>query len=276
MKRLFLLATIFSAFALTSCNETSNKEWGTYPDSAAYVTTHIVESLDDPDVDKYYFETDKGNKIFLADNQMTTSYKFVEGERLVAYFALTEDYSKEADKLLEGAAYDCDYGFRLFEIVKVYTSKAEEVTTEEQSDAIADQAVAYIYKSISYSYGYINMVAGFKTPKLDDIQLYLVENLSTDPDETKKDYLNLELRYDSGSEQLTGSTYEVYASLSLEPFAEQLVGKKGVLLRVRTSSSDVVNVAIDIEDEDEDEDEDLEGDANLQSLSASRSSAPKL
>ncbi len=251
MKHLLLFATLISSLLFTSCNdEKESLIPGTYPDTASYAVTRVVEDLENEDGLAIYFTLDNGKDLFLSDDQLAVDYGYSNGQRVVIYYAVIEDYSTDEGAALEGAAYECDYGVRLFGIRKVYTTEAATVTTQEESDAIADHAVSYIYNSVTTSNGYINMVAALRADKMENIKLYLVENLNDEPELSAAGYLNLELRYDRGTTEAMGSTYEEYVALDLAPFATQLEGKKGVILRAITLNSGTINVKIDIDEDD--------------------------
>ncbi|MFI3323165.1 MAG: NigD-like C-terminal domain-containing protein [Rikenellaceae bacterium] len=246
MKHYLFSVALFALISLSSCSLPSDAaEPGTYPDIAAYVTTYIVEDLENEGEEVYIFETDGGQKLFLADNCLTGEYEFEDLERLVIYFAVIEDYEVEEFAQSAGTAYDCEYGLRLFNIVQVLTSQTVTVETEEQSDQIADHAISYIYDSIYLSNGYINMVAGLRADKLSDVNIYLVENLAVEPEKSEEGYLNLELRYDRGSDEAIGSTYEKYVSLSLEQFEEQIEEADGVMLRAKTLKGGTIHIKLD-------------------------------
>ncbi len=246
MKHQFLLTALLSIITLSSCNNNSDSpEPGSYADSAAYVTTYVVPNLEDEDQKEYIFETDKGEKLFLVDNQLPAEYDFEDLERIIIYFAIIEDYSDEGGELLEGAAYDCQYGFRLFSIGDVLCSETATVTTEEEDKAIVDHAISYIYNSISYSNNYINMIAGLRADKIGNVELYLVENLYEDPEKSEEGYLNLELRYNRGTDEAMGSTYDKYISLNLEQFEERLEDMDGIILRAVTLSAGTIHIKLD-------------------------------
>ncbi|MFI3316933.1 MAG: NigD-like C-terminal domain-containing protein [Rikenellaceae bacterium] len=244
MKHPILLAALLSLLVTTACNSSDNDapEWGTYPESATYATTRIVENLEDEDQDEYYFEMGSGIKLFLTDNAMSSDYDFVEGERVVIYYTVLEDYSDQdsADKK-QGSLYDCDYGMRLFNLFTVKTSQSIVISNDDENEAVANHSISYIYGGnyLSIGYGYINMVAALKAEDHDDSKLYLAKNLADmpDDDDIKEEYLYLDLRYDRGTAESTGTTLEQYVSLSLEDFEEELAGKEGVMLRLRTLNS---------------------------------------
>ncbi len=253
MKQNLLFATLLSALTFVSCNESVEpQEPGTYPDKASYASISVIESKEVENEELYYFTLDNGDKMFLVDNPKEIDLESANHERIVICYAVIEDYSAEGSESLEGASYECDYGVRLFETVEVFLSESVTVETEDESDEFADHALAYLYDSFIYSNGYINILAGIKADKLSDVKFYLVENLSEEADKTEDGYLNLELRYDRGTDESIGSTYEQYVSLSLEQFQEQLEGMEGVLLRVKTVSSGTGFAKITFEEEDDD------------------------
>ncbi len=251
MKQTILLTALISLFAFTSCNNDDPKP-GTYPDKAAYATISVVESLEDSDEEVYYFTTDDGEKLFLTENKLPTKYEFENLKRVAVYYTVIEDYSKEGSEALAGAAYDCDRGIRLFGIRGVFTSESVDVTTEDESAEYPDHILSHVYRNIGYSNNYINLLAGFQADDIDDVKFYLVNNTFETPKETKEDYLNLELRYDRGSDEELGYTYEEYVSLNIEEYKTLLEGKKGVLLRLKTKESGTIFVKIDIDLEEQD------------------------
>lgn len=251
MKHNLLFATLLSALTFASCNDNvDTREPGSYPDRAAYVSITAIESKEVENEEVYYFTMDNGDKLFLVDNPENVDLESSNHERIIICYAVIEDYSAEGSESLDGASYECDYGVRLFETVDVSLSEAVTVETEDESDEIADHALAYLYDSFVYGGGYINILAGVKADKLANIKFYLVENLSEEADETEDGYLNLELRYDRGTDESIGSTYEQYVSLSLDKFQEQLEGMDGILLRVKTVTSGTGFAKITFEDDD--------------------------
>ncbi|MFI3263777.1 MAG: NigD-like C-terminal domain-containing protein [Rikenellaceae bacterium] len=249
MKHNFLFAALLASLTFVSCNDNQEREPGSYADKGAFASLKVVESLEDAEENVYYFVLDNGTKVFLADNPIGAKLDEANDERVVIYYALIEDYSEAESETLPGASYDCEYGLRLFNIKRVFVSESATVNTEKESEAIADHALSYVYDSFTYSNGYINLLAGMKADKIDEVKLYLVENLSEEPDQTDEDYLNLELRYDRATDESMGYTYEEFASLSLEQFQDQLADKKGVMLRMITLKSGTTFVKIDIEND---------------------------
>ncbi len=258
MKLQLSLLTLFSALLMSACNPSSSApEHGTYPDTACFATLSIEEEIEDSTEEKYILTTDKGIRLFMVDNKVTGKFEHEDGDRLVIYFAVIEDYSKKEsdgdDTVLEGSLYNCKYGIRLFDVTRVQVAENIVVETEEDSDKYNDHALSYLYDSIKYSDGYINMMAGLRADDINKVKLYLVENNSTDPAQSAEGYLNLELRYDRGSNEAVGSTYNEYVSLDVSDYADRLSDMKGVLLRIVTSKSGTIHIKIDIEIKESDE-----------------------
>ncbi|MFI3332270.1 MAG: NigD-like C-terminal domain-containing protein [Rikenellaceae bacterium] len=246
MKHHFLLTALLCLFTLSSCSlDDDYVEPGTYPDRSLYATINITPNLEDEDEEEYIFVTDSGQKLFLSDNKLTGDYEFEDQKRIIIYFALIEDYDAEGAEALKGAAYDCEYGLRLFGIQEVKSSETVIINTQEENEALADHAISYIYDSINYSYNHINMLAGLRADKIDEVGIYLVENLAVEAEEQKENYLNLELRYDRGTDEAMGSTYERYVSLNLDQFAERLESMDGIILRARTLNGGTIYVTLD-------------------------------
>ncbi len=249
MKRSILLTALMSLLIFTSCDLGDDTVVpGSYPNNAAYLTTYLIESDEEDAEKKYYFLSDNGTKLFLTDNQSTATLR--DKERMIGYFALIEDYSAEGSEELEGATYGCSYGLRLFSVDEVRASQSAVVTTQEESDAIADHAISYIYDSIGYGYNFINLSAAVRADKIDNVNYYLVQNLSATPEVEEDGYLNLELRYDRDGDEAVGSTYGQYISLNIEEFASQLEGMDGIILRALTLNSGTIHIKIDIDETD--------------------------
>ncbi len=260
MKKILLLAAFIGALTFVGCNKDDNyQEWGTYPETMLYATLDIVENLENADEEEYIFTTDNGIKVFMVDSKVgnLTLSDAEDGERMIISFTVIEDYTEKGDSSLEGAAYDCDYGLRLFGLRRVVEAQKEVVTTKEDDEAIADMPFSYIMSSISYRHGYINMTGRIAADSFEDINIYLVDNQYSEPDETKKGYYNLELRLDRGTDaERPKQNFDEYISLNLSQFETELKDMDGILLRIVTDASDEISVKIDIDSDDDDDDSD--------------------
>ncbi len=247
MKHLFSLLALFALLTLGSCDLGDDSQiLGTYADSAAYLTIHEVDNIDNSDQKEYYFTTDNGVKIFLSDNAMESDFTFYDGNRIIGYFSLIESYSDEAGALLEGAQYGCEYGMRLFYVTDVYIAESVAWSSNGvQQPAYTNDEISYIYDSIGYYYDYININLGVSATSLTDIKFYVVGNASATTAEQESGYLNLTLYYESGiKEGSQTTTSEIYLSLDLSLFASQLEGMKGVILHTTTSNGSI-DITID-------------------------------
>ncbi len=252
-KTIYYCWVLFAAFAFASCDLNDDKlEPGTYITNILYATTFIVEDTANDDEEICYFEVDKGTKLFLADNRLSSKYTLTDGQRVVLYFTPIEDYSQEGSESLEGAAYDCDFGIRLFGIRNVFMGQCVTVTDQEENEAIVDHALAAISPQITVTGNYIiTLYAAIQADDTDDVKFHLVENKAEEAKNSEEGYLDLELRYDRGTDQEVGYTYEEYISLDAEPFAELIDELDGVRLRVLTKNSGTVYFKLDFPKDDE-------------------------
>lgn len=243
MKKLLVIPMLIIAALTSSCNNSDSNS--NYANVYTYAT--IVEDLtQDSGVS---FETDNGESFYVINNYTTaTLSKLIVGARIITGVRI--DNSVE-----DLGSYD--YAVDLYEIIGVKVGETTTITTETENDDMADDQFSFILKNITLMYGYLNLYVGFQSEEVNDVEFYLVDNTYVTPDETESGYLNLELRYNSGGESGEGSLYETYLSFSVEDFRTQLEGMDGIILRIKTDTSDEIYVTIDSElifgDDDDEE-----------------------
>lgn len=234
-KLIFSLFAASAAFA-TSCD--NNNDWD-LPNLYTYAT---VMELDDTETtsttegSNIYFQRDNGETFNIAENKSIINYsKLDAGTRVVAGVTLYES---------DNAAFDNSAD--LYELYSVFVGTNEIVTTEEESDAIADDTFDFIATDVSLTLGYLNLFVGITAKDTDDIGFYLVENLIVnETDDSDGDYLALELRYDSAGAEGSGSTYSTYVSFDMSSFEEKLEGKDGIILRAKTLKNESIDITIE-------------------------------
>ncbi|MFR9504220.1 MAG: hypothetical protein SNH73_07230 [Rikenellaceae bacterium] len=246
MKKIIYLTSVLSMLLFTSCDFLDSGDSGeSYADSVAYATTHVIDNIYDATIDEYYFSVDAGPSILLLDEDLSIGYTFTEGERVVIYYTLTEDYTTASGKLLEGAAYNCNYGMKLFGVEGVLISESVTVRTEEEYNALPSDELSYISESVGYSNGYINLIASFTADDINDVKLYLVEDLTMSSEDQEVGYLYFELKFDRGIDTSGSKTYEKYISLSTADFDYLLNGINGIVLRATTVSGGATESVIE-------------------------------
>ncbi|MFR9649895.1 MAG: NigD-like C-terminal domain-containing protein [Rikenellaceae bacterium] len=240
MKKIFLLA--LSASLLTvSCDKSDDFDWSNRPQSYVYATVISVDAdaTDDDSNDEVvegdiYFQLDSKETFVVTENLSKVDFEDLEvGMRLITGVT----FSKSTDDIY-------DYTATLYEMVEVVLGERAEVSTKEESEAIADDEFSYIAADILLSRGYLNLFVGFQSEDIYKANVYLVDNNFDEPAETDDDYLNLELRFDSAGEEAKGDKYERYISFDMLPYREMLDGKKGVLLRVKTQKSGTISLKV--------------------------------
>lgn len=249
MRKIFLSALSTILFA-TSCDTNDNNNFD-FPDSYRFATVMSVEveattdtdedaneDEDDTTVAEIYFLLDTKETFIVTENISRTDLQDLEiGERVIMGVTLTECVEDSYD-----------YTAKLYEVVTVLVGDDATVTTEEESDSIADHKLAYVAKDMTLSHGYLNIFVGLETENLEDIKFYLVDNQYDEPVEDKEGYLYLELRYDCAGEEGEGKGYEGYVSFDMAAYREKLTDMDGVLLRLKTDKSGTVTTLVDSKD----------------------------
>ncbi len=242
MKKFFLFALATALFA-TSCDKNDNN-WD-LPEGYGYVTVmkgNIDPASDDDSDDttetEVYFQFDSKDTFVVTENISRLDLDDLEeGQRLIAGVTLTES----TDGIY-------DFTAKLYEVIGVLVGNNVTVTTEEESDAIADNQFSMIATDISLTKGYLNFLVYFESENIGDVDFNLVTNTFDEPAETDEDYLNLELRFDRASDESVGPKYERYLSFDMESYRELLADKDGILLRVKTLKSGTITVKVDSKD----------------------------
>ncbi|MFI3248527.1 MAG: NigD-like C-terminal domain-containing protein [Rikenellaceae bacterium] len=233
-----LFAVALVALFVTSCDKNDN-EWD-LPNLYTYATVMEVEqSAQTTEASSIYFERDNGETFNIGENKSTADYsKLTVGERVVMGVTLLETDNETFD-----------YTATLYELITVLMGEFKTVTTEEENEAIADDALDYIAKDATLTLGYLNLYVGFSAKSLEDIAFYLVENAIVDEaTEDDGDYLALELRYDSNGADGAGTEYGRYVSFDMSEYSELLEGKDGISLRVLFDGDKTVEMEIDSKD----------------------------
>ncbi|MFI3303162.1 MAG: NigD-like C-terminal domain-containing protein [Rikenellaceae bacterium] len=242
MRKIFLAAMSTALFA-TSCNKFDDNL--DLPEGYHFVTVMGVgvDPTDDSDTDnstpaEVYFMLDSKETFIVTENKTKVDINDLKiGERVITGVTLTENVDDSYN-----------YTAKLYEVVSVILGDNATVATEEESNAIEDHNLLYIAKAMTLTQGYLNLLVGIETEKVNDIKFYLVDNQYDEPKEEKEGYLNLELRYDCAGTEGKGSRYEGYVSFDMESYREKLSDMDGILLTLKTEKSGTLTVEVDSKD----------------------------
>ncbi|MFI3332685.1 MAG: NigD-like C-terminal domain-containing protein [Rikenellaceae bacterium] len=244
MKKFFLLAVSASLLA-TSCEKDDNGHKLDLPESYLYATIMSVdqatafadEESDETVEHDIYFLLDNQEMFVVTENVSKVDYEDIAvGERVIAGVTLSE---------ISDESYN--YTAKLYDVKSVIVGENAVVTTEEESEAIADHKFSDIAEKITLENGYLNLLVAVDSEKVGDIQFYLVDNQIESVEKEGESYLNLELRYDSAGEDGKGTSYEKYVSFEMESYRDQLVDMDGVSLRIKNAKDEITSIEVKID-----------------------------
>lgn len=233
MKKILLTAAIAATTLLSSCTDIG--------ESSNTISLYTYSTVTEATKQKYdlYFVTDNNVEFYIQDNRTDTPISdLTVGERMVTGVTIDRNLQESSGI----------YPASLLEIYPVMEGYYSIVNNDTENSAIADDKLTFIISNMSLYEGYLNMYVGYETTNSDNAKFYLVENLATEPEESIHGYLNLELRYDNGAVDGSDSTakeYEGHLSFDMSPFMTKLEDMSGIVLRVKTDKSDIVNIRVD-------------------------------
>ena len=232
---LFLIAAM-AVIAFTSCNDDSD---GDYPRYSLITTVCTSDGGD------YYFLRDNGEKLYPGDKTRLPGYKPdpEKTQRTIVWFNLLTD-----------APAGYDYNIALYGVDNIFTGTSKIVDTQEQLDELGSEQTGYREDTFNLTKEWLTFYALY--PVSDNSKhnfTVIVNNVEDDSEpesaqEAGSDYLKLELRHSAGGDT-QGYTHGFYLSFDLTPLAEQLEGKKGVILHIETRENGPRNVKLDLPQE---------------------------
>lgn len=217
---LLLLATT----VLQSCLDDWDDKYDTL---FAVGTVKVIEGKD------YYFALDEGSKLYPSDTTAIRNYAIVDGQRAFVYF-------RELEEELTGYEYNA----QIKHIENILTKDIYSMPAEK-ADSIGDDNINATdlwitgdYLNIKYQFYHSNNAE-------KKHMLNLVINEASTGENDKADYVNLEFRHNAYSDnKLTLGTGLV--SFKLDNIAEQLQGKKGLNIRVKSLYDGERFVTVDV------------------------------
>ncbi|MFR9524165.1 MAG: NigD-like C-terminal domain-containing protein [Rikenellaceae bacterium] len=245
MKQIFLFATLAAGLLATSCDNKSDS-YTDVPEGYYFATVMEVgaEPATDQDTPQDDDDAAEVELYFLLDSQ--ESFIVTENVSKIEIEELTIGARVIAGATLEKNTDDTyNYTAKLYDAAVVVVGESVEVTTQEEDEAVANDAFAAVSTGITLTQGYLNLYVSITSEDVESAKFYLVENTFTENDDAKEDYLSLELRFDSAGEEGKGTKYNKYLSFDMSEYQEKLEGKDGVQLRIKTKTNESVTVEVD-------------------------------
>ncbi len=244
-KGFFYLLLAATSISVTSCDNDNGIDTQK-PEIYSFATVKEIaaEKASDEEAkeESIYFLMDSQKSFIVAENKSSVDYSSLEeGDRVIAGVTL----EKHTDDTY-------DYSAELYEIIKVILGESQIINSSEELEQMANDAVEGVSKSASLTQGYLNLYVEYTTEDTSKVEFHLIENCVAQPvDEGQTDdeeYLSLELRYNSSSEEGEGKKYTSYVSFDVESLRESLEGKTGISLRINAGDEEAVEMEIDSKD----------------------------
>ncbi len=178
-------------------------------------TVRIIDGKD------YYFALDEGTKMFPGDTAQINNYTLIEGQRAFVYF-----------NLLDEKADGYDYNAKINHIENILT-KDIYFMPAEKADSIGDDRINITNMWITDNYLNIQYQLYHSGDKEKKHMLNLVVNEASDNKHDKEGYITLEFRQNAhGDEPRVPG--QGLVSFKLDKIADQMTGKTGLNIRVKS------------------------------------------
>lgn len=180
-----------------------------------------------PDSKDFYFTLDDGKTMFPSDVQGVANNEYEDGQRAFVVF-------NKLDQTVEGY----DYNVQVKRIKEITTKDIitlnEGVNTEEK---IGDDKINATYMWITQDKKYLTIEFQYYGTHNEDKKHLLnlvINNKGADPTaDSDQDYIDLEFRHNDEGDS-PNDLGEGYVSFKLDEIKDQLIGKKGLRIRVNT------------------------------------------
>ena len=198
------LAIIITLPMLQSCLDDNDHQ------SRSLVISTINQISEDSK--EFYFTLDNGKTMFPSNSQAWGGEKFENGQRAFVIF-------NELEQPVNGY----DYNIQVRDITKVLTKEIVTMDDEENTEEkIGDDKKHFL-----------NLVINNKE----------ADSAAENEDNTDDEYINLEFRHNSERDS-PDHLGEGYVSFKLDKIEEQIEGKKGLNIRVRTLYDGIKNYKV--------------------------------
>lgn len=194
-------------------------------------TIRIIEGKD------YYFSLDDGSKMYPSDTAYINNYALTEGQRAFIYFNLL-------DEKMDGY----DYNAQINHIENILTKDIYSMP-EEKADSIGDDRINATNLWITGDYLNIQYQLFHNDNPEKKHMLNLVINEASDGKNDKEGYITLEFRHNAykDEQRLLGTGL---VSFKLDKIANQLEGKKGLNIRVRSLYDGKRYITVNLKDKE--------------------------
>ncbi|MFV0545876.1 MAG: NigD-like protein [Bacteroides sp.] len=187
------------------------------------VDSFVISTIKVPDAESkdYYFLLDNGKKMFPSITDWVKGYEAKEGQRAFVLF-------RDLEQTTEGY----DYSIEVKRIENILTKDIIDLTAENEAE-IGDDGINTTYMWIAQ--GYLTIEFQYYGTNSSDKKHYinLVNNtLNTEPN-PDEEYIELEFRHNAEGDA-PAVLGEGYVSFKLNSLADQMEGKKGLKIRVKT------------------------------------------
>ena len=197
-------------------------------DERSSLTIGTVRIIDGKD---YYFALDEGTRMFPGDTAQVNNYTLVEGQRAFVYFNLL-------DEKVDGY----DYNAKINHVENILT-KDIYFMPAEKADSIGDDRINITNMWITGNYLNIQYQLYHSNSNDKKHMLNLIVNETSDGKNDKEGYVTLEFRQNAYDDEplMPG---QGLVSFKLDKIEEQIEGKKGLNIRVRTLYDGIKNYKV--------------------------------
>ena len=229
----FIFAIMTTTLILQSCLDDNDG-----PADLLVISTINKISQDSKD---FYFTLDNGEKMYPNNGQEWNSAEFAEGQRAFVIF-----------NELETPVNGYDYNIQVRDITKVLTKEIVTMDDEENTEEkIGDDKINATYMWISKDKKYLTIEFQYYGSHSEDKKHFLnlvinnkeADSAAENEDNTDDEYINLEFRHNSERDS-PDHLGEGYVSFKLDKIEEQIEGKKGLNIRVRTLYDGIKNYKV--------------------------------
>ena len=229
----FIFAIMTTTLILQSCLDDNDG-----PADLLVISTINKISQDSKD---FYFTLDNGEKMYPNNGQEWNSAEFAEGQRAFVIF-----------NELETPVNGYDYNVQVKQINEILTKDIVEMDDDENTEEkigddkinTTDMRINKDNKYLTIEYQYYGTHSADKKHFLNLVINDKEETAPTaDEGNAEDEYINLEFRHNSERDS-PDHLGEGYVSFKLDKIEEQIEGKKGLNIRVRTLYDGIKNYKV--------------------------------
>lgn len=229
MKKIgFILLAAVAAISLSSCNETDN---GDYANSSAFALVKVIAGND------YYLLLDNGKTVFPSDKTRVGAYEAKDNQRVITYL-----------NLLDTKVDGYDYSAAIYLIQNIYSNAARIIDQQADLNLLGKDKVDVIVQPNVQPIAnrkYLMLPVAYYVNNNSKHKFDLIINKVEEPGTKFEDYLSVELRHNADGET-QGGVGQYWISFDLAALQAEMVGMKGLTLRVESINSGTRYVKIEL------------------------------